>query len=92
VNKKPQMWSKKILQRKTGQTEEEQEHMFVGVFCCRNWVLASSSSSSRVCFCVPVRGGLAESYLAGKRALAVGCEHFCCPFANVHRLHFVVCP
>lgn len=42
--------------------------------------------------CVPVRGGLAESYLAGKSALAVGCEHFCCPFANVHRLHFVVCP
>ncbi len=37
---------------------------------------SSSSSSSRVCFVFPVRGGLAESYLAWKRALAVGCEHF----------------
>jgi hypothetical protein len=38
--------------------------------------LPSSSSSSCVRFLFPLRGGLAESYLAGKRALAVGCEHF----------------
>jgi hypothetical protein len=74
VNKKPQMWSKKIPQRKTVQTEEE--HMFVGVSCCRNCVCLLRRRLRACAFCVPLRGGLADSYLAGKRALAVGCEHF----------------
>jgi hypothetical protein len=75
VNKKPQMCSKEIPRRKTGQTEEA--HMFVGVSCCRNCVCLLRRRRLRACaLCSRARGGLAESYLAWKRALAVGCEHF----------------
>jgi hypothetical protein len=53
VNKTPQMWSKKIPQRKTGQTEE---HMFVGVSCCRNCVCFLRRRLRACALCSRARG------------------------------------
>ncbi len=67
ANKKPQMCSKKIPRRKTGQTEEE--HMFVGVFFCRNCVCLFLRRRRRLracALCFPCAGVWLSLILRGR--------------------------